>query len=528
MFASYLFDDTRSAYDYYKNHINQPSSENKDACDVIKKNSDKEHELGSGSYGRVVAYKGCNDFVVKFADGDINIKNVSNDTDVIIDDDLAVEFVFTNTVSRFYINKESAMFYSIPIVMECDDMKQSRITIAPKFAGDMSILFKLPGSVSSYNVDFCTLCVFHSIMMFQRKFGIVHRDLKPLNVLLENINTAMWYDEKGEYSLIKKSKNVVLDFGDGIKFSFETSKLRYIPKIGDWGFACSFKDHVYSNQFSHVHCAGGARFGIPNTYNEWYDSYFFTAHACIYNNIKFKTTPFLLYAFCNLFNKMSHYSSLAKSGSKKFVVDSIAECINITDGVNAYRLNFDKRLVQHTTKDIIKSFYESPYNIYKFQNGLVIAKMCNYEHTLKDQTFGDNISQSDIEHRKNLYYLYGTRSSDSLVEDAKASILTRVDYGMWYDMDIAYLNKILCMFKTREGYIITAYGKKRTGWIPIGLINNNRIPWGVQKDGKLYILMDRVIKDFIGDIFKTSERAEKYISKFRGDRYYIVESAISI
>jgi serine/threonine protein kinase len=129
--------------------------------------------------------------------------------------------------------------------------------------------------------DFIVWMIIHAIFVMQ-KFSITHGDLKPPNILLEEItNDTMWNG-----LVIRKHEKIGIDFNGYVKY-FYTRKVKYMPKICDWGLAmCS--DPRYRISIDPVGTT------IPTTHTHYMDIAFMAITCYSYQPIERKLIAWLM------------------------------------------------------------------------------------------------------------------------------------------------------------------------------------------------------------------------------------------
>lgn len=355
------FKTIRDAVDFLET-FTYPS--NDDVCGRIDTHPSK--IIGSGGYGDVISFEGCNDFLVKTASNEMSETPFEKSgDDVIIYDDQLHEFIMTNIVGRLFDTRQSAFFYSVPGIVKCDD---DISTIIPRFAGDMTILHRINDKKRYlYNLDFCCASVIHAVLLLQREFRCNHRDLKFPNILMQPIGDVKWTDGKP----LSSFKYIVLDFGDDRKMYFETRMIDYIPKIGDWGFANLYSMtiagvNVFSDALGFTKDANGIEYGIPDGYTTYYDIVFFIAYL-------------FLHFRRNDEQKMINYKKgdTFASSLARFVFDVVDDSdvrryillntfINSKDSPSVYDLIQSPHLKKKTIDEIVKWYFSNPMKKYSF------------------------------------------------------------------------------------------------------------------------------------------------------------------
>lgn len=270
----------------------QPGDDQK--CKFTNKQKLDAKPLGKGGYGMVCGFEGCSDYIVKkpitksSKSKDRTPKIVEVGDKIIINDDRLLEFIMTNVTSALLTRHKSINFYCISSLLQCND---GALTLIPRFSGDLRNLFKLETKeLFEYNLDFCNLSVLHALVLLQKHFKINHRDLKPENVFVQDITKIKWYDTLFEKEVfLTDYAYLELDFGDGYRFYFETSKVKYIPLIGDYGFIhmylpgatiCSHDSSGMVEDVGGLYFKNGKKeYGVPEKFSSWYDSYFYLMYT---------------------------------------------------------------------------------------------------------------------------------------------------------------------------------------------------------------------------------------------------------
>lgn len=82
-----------------------------------------------------------------------------------------------------------------------------------------------------FMIEFVVWCVLHGLCIMER-IKLLHRDIKPPNIFLEKITDTTSFKNKK----FKDASCITLKF-ENFQKSFPTKKIKYIPRLGDWGHA---------------------------------------------------------------------------------------------------------------------------------------------------------------------------------------------------------------------------------------------------------------------------------------------------
>jgi serine/threonine protein kinase len=441
-------------------------------CETIGSLRPVEDIIGEGTYGKIIGYSGCTDYVIKQTIGQCYgwIRMTKDRSYVVIDNDQIHENIMSKLVGQFYSRGESICFFTFPDFVVCYEDGETQagvdddivmMSLVPRFLGDAGKIKTRP--FPEYNLDFIFACVLHSTILLQRRYACVHRDLKPPNVLVEDINVAKWVDEQGNQVNVKDYDTIVLDFGNNRKLYFETSKLSVIPKIADWGFACIYLetpgDCIKSgNNGLLSKSSTGRQYGIPDAYTESYDIQFFIAYALSsFSKFTWEIAP--LFDVCTKY--IFDIDEISPSNMKRFFYDGV------------YKMYSDyERATVKTSENVIDWYFSNnKHNTYKgvplkSRSELTIAHMVDKEHNVQDRhktsediilknMIGNAVYSCSLEQisEKLIYIIDDPVDApyDELLYDASINI-----YRVEYDVQPKDKNKYVDLVNE---YVLKTYGQ---------------------------------------------------------------------
>ncbi len=322
------------AYDWlveYKSKLNSMFEKNGEYCSSII-NTIASRPIGKGGSGQIykLKLKDSNEFeyVIKQStendEKNINIffsvkfknsKNVNNSLEYSDDEEkialiyhsLLTEYVMSNIMSTFYINGMSINFFCTYSIANCES---KILNIIPKFEGDINILYNYSSPkkrdlkyffprtdmdffenskddilFKEYNILFCIMCILHSLLLMSL-IKMNHNDIKSENILLQKIENATLpircnsdlTNSEIKYAKVTDYKYIIINFGNNRRVKFETSKLKYIPKITDWAVSFIWLDEykigregIYKGEFFHPVKYTTNKIGPSNEFSPYYD-----------------------------------------------------------------------------------------------------------------------------------------------------------------------------------------------------------------------------------------------------------------
>jgi serine/threonine protein kinase len=321
-------------------------------------------KIGSGGHGS--AYKILND-VFEDMGKEIVIKKMDvYEFDKIYDvdesgfeDSEIVEYIATNYIFD-KLGKLSPNFYCMKSLSICEiDGTKNFYAISPLFAGDLKSVTINDESYNSspYNQLFIFFSVLHAIYLIQEYLRrCMHRDIKPENIFMDPIENYQSLPDK-----------IDLDFGDGMIISFDKSKLKYIPKIGDWGLASIGTSPIpIKTRYSYEsEWFGGRIIGAPDKYNKWFDPLFFTLRTCTFGSANHNFSKFNI----RLLNYITNGSEEDYDTFSRFLYGHKDRLwYNNTYDTPVHKTEYDDKSVKGFIEVVFHNYYEDLQRILEEKN----------------------------------------------------------------------------------------------------------------------------------------------------------------
>ena len=315
---------------------------------VVQNKKEKNKKLGEGAYG--VAYQviststlkqklnqdfgGIDNIVIKFQnfgrvveDDDckvtgIAIKNREYTVDSNVCERTSEVVIHTKLVNSLCephnSNPFSICFFKMITYEVCG---KQIISLTPLLAG--GTLDKIPDNTPQLQINFDLINIAFALCVLD-KTRTAHNDLKPDNIFLDDITS---YDKCTSKNIIYSDSRVLfpvfyLEYGNQ-RLYFKSEGLKYIPKIGDWGMACSYDKKIFNKEVIENNDPSDQYF--PNFYSSSGDLLFLVTCFTYFNNNK------VLYQH----NKLIKYLF--------FILENclVKNVTNIHDAVKNYPVEFD-------------------------------------------------------------------------------------------------------------------------------------------------------------------------------------------
>ena len=292
--------------------VNPKCAEYKELMNILPFNKKTNKKLGSGAFG--VAYQtiststlkqklnqdfgGIDNIVIKFQnlDADVEdddcvvkeIKNKAYTTGSTVCKDTSELIIHTSLVNSLCephnSNPFSVCFFKMFTYEVCG---KQIISLTPLLAG--GTLDKIPINTPRKQVNFDLINIAFALTILN-KTRTMHNDLKPDNIFLDDITSYEKCISKNiVYSLSTSSGSAAatptlfpvfyLEYGNK-RLYFKSEGLKYIPKIGDWGMACSYDKKIFNKKLIN------GEFGThsPDFYSPSSDFMFLLQCFCYYED----------------------------------------------------------------------------------------------------------------------------------------------------------------------------------------------------------------------------------------------------